>query len=68
MILHSQISNFGLEEVAESFQTDPQGCIRDFAAFSAQDLTLSDAGICLDRKILYAWKKQELLPHAELPK
>lgn len=68
MILHSQISNFGLEEVAARLQTDPQGCMRDFAAFSAQDLTLSDAGIGLDRKILYAWKKQGLLPHAGLPK
>ena len=49
-------------------QTDAQGFISDFGAFSAQDLTLSDAGIGLDRKLLYTWKKQGLLPHAGLPK
>jgi len=68
MILHNQIANFGLEEVAARLQTDAQGFISDFGAFSAQDLTLSDAGIGLDRKLLYTWKKQGLLPHAGLPK
>jgi hypothetical protein len=68
MILNSQITSFVLEDVVLRLKTDAEGFVKDFSAFSQQELTLTDANIGIDRKSLYAWKKQGLLPYSGLPK
>lgn len=68
MVLNSQVSSFALEDVALRLKTDVEGFLTDFSAFSEKNLTLMEAGIGIDRKVLYVWKKQGLLPHTGLPK
>jgi hypothetical protein len=68
MILNHQVSSFVFEEIALRLKTDAEGFIKDFSSFSDQNLTLTEAGIGIDRKVLYVWRKQGLLPHSGLPK
>ncbi|MBL7684405.1 MAG: hypothetical protein JNK00_13710 [Flavipsychrobacter sp.] len=56
-----------METIGTRLREDMEGFGKDFESFSARNLTLTDAGIGLDRKTLYSWKKHGLLPYAGQP-
>jgi hypothetical protein len=67
-MLNSQVISFGLEEVMKRLISGDPQFYKDFESFSVKQITLKEAAIGIDRKVLYSWKKQGLLPHAGLPK
>jgi len=66
-ILKGEILAFTLEKIEARIKNDFLGFVTDFEAFSARKLTLTDADLGLDRKTLYNWKKQGLLPFTDGP-
>ncbi|MBI3137605.1 MAG: hypothetical protein HYZ15_03365 [Sphingobacteriales bacterium] len=63
-IFQSHVSTFNLEAVTMRLKDDWKGFFRDFEAFSKRELTLTEAELGIDRKLLYVWKKQGLLPYS----
>ena len=66
-ILQSQVGFFSIGFVSKRILEDQKGFSKDFEAFSMRNLTITDAGLGLDRKTLYSWKKHGLLPFSGYP-
>lgn len=61
------VKSFNLESVLLRMQTDFAGFVQNLEVFSNRSLTITDANLGIDRKLLYTWKKQGLLPFYEEP-
>ena len=65
MILKSEIENFNLENVSKLMAGNPLAIFQAFEKFAERQITATDIDSRLNRKLLYAWKKNGLLPFSQ---
>jgi hypothetical protein len=56
------ISVSSIEEIKKKLTENQIDFFHDLEAFSKRELTITDADMGIDRKLLYLWKSKELLP------
>ncbi len=67
-ILTKEITAFNLSEVEQQLSENSHLIPEIMEKFFTRDLSITDADIGVDRKLLYSWKKHELLPFAQKEK